>query len=465
MSNRNNWRIWEDEQPSFPNDQSAFAAQAPGSDPSTGATGGPPAQPQMGRGNENQPDPSEISDVENDPDSPDMPKQDDHKDFEQWKHEFFELSVKGNVNEMMASIQPVRDLENLESSQRRFVEDNIQILFYRQNDMVIPVTKEIRNLIKQDMDRTNPATTMMQHITATLEKHGLMQQVLIKLTGLFGLKSELHRKWLAALTGSIQVGGGNKSREDLVYSDTEYTVNISSRFGTQWGEINLGAWTLSERDPELYLTDPELERLQEGSPEEKQVLRRRIICESIAERFRKRAFLMHITHTDGTIYSLGWDMGTSIANAYKKGKLVVRGQQSQTREAMITDQGQIVPLIDMEVLYVRETDETDEDGNPESVEVPFIERRDSILYLVADLDTLHHAAASLSGMFFREMPYGGNPSDILKLQQCVPDLVELLNKQCIGNTVPLPSNVAAMGEAKPVKGQQEKIGPKNRGPV
>lgn len=456
--NRNSWL--EAEQPPFPTDQPGFAATTPTSDPTTGATGGPPAMPQGG--GENQPDPDELpDDVTQDPQDPEIPEDSSPQDFEEWRHEFFELSIKGDTNEMMASIEPMRNAELKESSQKKFVEDNIQILFYRQSELVIPATKEIRKLIKDDLDRTNPGTTVMQHITTVLEKQGLLQQVLIKLTGLYGLKNDLHRKFIAALTGSVQVGGGGKNREDLIFTDTEYTINISTRMATQFGEVNLGNWSLKEDDPERFLTEPELDRLSEGSPEEKQVLRRRIICESIAKKFSNRAFVIHIVDTDGTIHSIGWDLGTSLLEAYKKGKIVVRGQKSETRDAMINDQGQIIPVIDVEILYVMDTDETDDSGKPVQVEMPFIERRDSTLYMSCDLETLHNAASSMSGIFFREMPYGGNPSDLDIIRRCTPDLVEMLNRRCIGNTVPLPSNIAALGTNKPTTKSQEKVSPMN----
>ena len=98
---------------------------------------------------------------------------------------------------------------------------------------------------------------------------------------------------------------------------------------------------------------------------------------------------------------------------------------------MISDTGEIVTLIDYDIKFVIENGEVDDNGKPEFVEVPFIEHRDSTLYLNSDLETLQSAAASLPGMFFRETPYGGNPAEVLSIAQCVPSLSELLNKRCM----------------------------------
>lgn len=402
------------------------ANQAPTTDPNN-----PPQPPIQNQGKPETPTPEPQDNVENDPPAPDQDEEDSsEKDFEQWRHDFCDLSIKGDLNEMMASIQQVDDREGLEFSQRRFINDNIQILLYRQEANIMAATKQVRNLIKEDLDRTNPGTTVMQHLTTIIEKDPLLINPLIKMTGLFASKGEYHRKYIAALLGAIQVGGG-ASKQDLMFFDKEYTINFSTRFATQYGEINLGKWSLKTDDPMRYLTEPEIDRLAEGSPEEKQTLRRRIIVESIGEKFKERAFLIHVVHPDGTIHAIGWDLGDSLLAAYKDGKLVVRGKQNSEKDAMISDTGEIIALVDVDLLFVKETGETDDDGNPEMVEVPFLERRDSVLYLVADFETLQESSNILNGMFFRQTPYNGNPSDVLQTSRCVPSMVEILNKRCM----------------------------------
>jgi hypothetical protein len=425
MGINNNIMDWlhEAEQPS--------AGQAPTSDPYArivGATqppdqgAGPPQpsdQPQQQQDN-----------VEDDPSMPEAdPKATQPQDFEQWRHDFLELSIKGDVEEMLSSINHIRSVEGLEFSQKKFIEDNFQILLYRQDPAIAKATKEIRNLIKQDLDRTNPGTTVMQHIAAALEKDPILSQVFIKLGGMYGLKGELHRKFIAAITGSVQVGVG-ASREDLIYCEKEYTINLSTRFATQFGEINLGKWSLKSDDPQRYLTEPELDRLNDGAPEEKQTLRRRIILESIGDKFKQRAFIINIVSTDGTVHYLGWDLGDSLLAAYKEGKVIVRGKQNESKDAMISDTGDIITLVDVDIVFVRETGEVDEDGKPEMVEVPFLTRRDSVLYLDADLDTLKTAASSLSGMFFNASPYNGNPEELDTIARCIPSLSEMLGRRC-----------------------------------
>lgn len=429
---------WEAEQP--------VAGQTPTSDPMQGAAVGQPMGPPPDQGNPNNPlmsskppqnqqglaDGEEDQNITDEPQLPEMPEeQEEPQDFNEWRQEFLKIAAKGDTMEMLNSLQQMRDSDNLEAPQRKFVEDNWQIIILRQNANVEKASKEIRKLIKQSLDRNSPGASVMQAITGVIEESDtpMIKDVFIKLTGLYGMKTDLHRKYLAALTGSVQVGGGG-STEDIAYSEREFSIRMSTRFHTQFGEIIIGKWNLSQDDPDRYLEEPELERLAEGSPEEKQVLRRRIVIESIAEEFRDRAFLIHVISPDGTMYAIGWDMAESLLGGYKDGALIVRSRAGSDSEAMIDNNGAIVPLLDLNIFYLRQTGETDDLGRPRNREVPFMERRDGTLYLSASLETLRDVFnGSMSGCFFKEMAYAGNPSDIKQIVRAVPNIEEILMRR------------------------------------
>ena len=97
-----------------------------------------------------------MPDVANDPQAPDMPDQKEKQDFETWKNEYFKSIVRGDVNKMIEMIQQIRDA-NLDAYPRKFVEDNLQILFLRQNANIDKASKSIRNAIKQNLDQNNPS--------------------------------------------------------------------------------------------------------------------------------------------------------------------------------------------------------------------------------------------------------------------------------------------------------------------
>ncbi len=266
-------------------------------------------------------------------------------------------------------------------------------------------------------------------MTSVLEAMPLLNNVFIKCTGLYGMKGDPHRKFIAALTGSVQVGSGANT-EDIIFNEREYSIRISTRMNARFGDVYLGDWSLRVDDPERYLTQPELKRLEDGSPEEKDVLRRRVVMESIAEMFDTRAFIINVVRTDGTIYTLGWDLATSLKAAYTEGKLVVRTLEDDNTEAMIDDDGAIIPFMDLKIMYTKETGGIDEEGRPETKEMEFMHRRKGQLYLTAQLPIIKEASTSFQGIVFKEMPWQGNPSDLIQLARCVPSTVEILMRNC-----------------------------------
>jgi len=394
--------------------------QAPMTDPNVGldpSITSPPAQ-------DSPPDSGMEPD---EPLSPDMPEEKENTDFEVWKNNFFKESIKGDVYKLRELLNDVKD-SDLEPYQEKFVEDNWNINILRENSNIEKASKQIRKLIKEQLDKNNPATTVVNHITDTIANDPYLESRYITISGYNG-KGDLHRKYIAALTGSVQVGSGS-DEEDIVFNEVDYSIMMSTRLNARWGDVFIGNWALKEDDPDRYLSQPELRRMSEGSPEERDVLRRRVVMESIAKQFETRAFIINVINGDGTIHHFGWDLSNSLRGAYSEGKFVVKTRHSDNSEAMIDDEGQIIPLVDLDIYYTKETGQTDEDGMPEKEEIPFMERRYGMLFLVADLGTIRDAANSLQGAVFKESPYRGNPSDLKELKNCVYSANDLIMRRC-----------------------------------
>ena len=370
-----------------------------------------------------------MPDVANDPAAPDMPDQKEKPDFETWKNEFFKSSVRGDVNKLIDSIQQIRDA-NLDAYPRKFVEDNLQILFLRQNANIDKAGKAIRNNIKQNLDQNNPSVSVVNHVFSSLQTMPELNNIFIKLKGLLGMKGDMHRKYIASLLGAVQVGSGGNN-EDLIYNERDYSIRISTRFNDKWGRVDIGKWSMREDDPERFLSDSEQKRLDDGSPEEKEVLRHRLVIEAIADTFKKRSFIISVVSNDGTINTLGWDLSGSIKNAYTSGKLIVKLMQGENGEAMIDKEGAIIPYVDMKIMYVKDAQGgVDDEGKPAKEEHEFMERIDGILFLTAQYNILKEAASSFGGIVLKETPYAGNPSDLQVLMRCVPSASEILLRNC-----------------------------------
>lgn len=370
-------------------------------------------------------------DVSADPQSPEMPEELDQKDndFEVWKANYFKESVKGDANKLMELISPMRAKDELTPYQRKFVEDNWNIQLLRMNSNISDASKQIRKSIREQLDKNNPATSVVNHIVNTLESSSGLKETFIRMMGYSGNKGELHRKFVAALTGSVQVSS-SPDKENIIFNEKEYSIKMATRLNSEWGEVAIGSWSLREDDPERYLSEPELKRLSEGSPQERDVLRRRVVIESIAKHFEEQSFVINVLDEDGTIYYLGWDIANALRGAYSEGKIVVKTVKSENSEAMISDDGQIVPMIDLRIYFVKEADGQDEEGNPEVEEIEFMQKRNGMLFLTAGLSTIKDAAESMQGTEFKEIPYSGNPSDLKVLKRCVYSVHDLLMRQC-----------------------------------
>jgi hypothetical protein len=393
--------------------------QAPQADPNA-----PPEQPEQQDQNTDE----EVPDVSQDPQSPDMPEDSETKDFENWKREYFKQNLQSDVTKLLDMIHQVRDTE-LDSYPRKFVEDNLQILFLRQNSNIDKASLEVKKLIKQELDRNNPSVSIIGHLFGVLSEMAELSKVFIKIKGTLGMKPDLHRKYIASLLSCVQVGSGGLN-EDLILNDKNYSIKISTRFNDQWGKVEIGKWNLTEDDPERYLSDPELKRLEEGSPEEKEVLRKRIVIESISEGFKFRSFIVNVVGKDGTVYFLGFDPNSALKAAYADGKLVIETDKSQNSEAMIDDDGNIVPFIDLKVKLTKETGELDQTGKPILEKLDFMERINGILFLTAQLSTIKDAMSSFQGIVLKEIPYNGNPNELLDIQRCIPSVPEILLRNC-----------------------------------
>ena len=424
---RHNLQSWlEEDQSLEPQVTNQVAAdQTPMDQPADQA---PPEAGQPEIPNE-QPADQNQDDVTEDPQAPDMPEEKEDVDFEVWKSNYFKESIKGDANELMEMISPMRDKDTLEPYQRKFLEDNWNVQLLRNNSNVGDASKQIRKSIREQLDRNNPATSVVNHMVNTLESIPQLNETFIRMMGYSGNKGELHRKFIAALTGSVQVSS-SPDKENVIFNEKEYSIKMSTRLNSEWGEVALGSWSLREDDPQRYLSEPELKRLSEGSPQERDVLRRRIVVESIAKQFDEQAFIINVVSDEGTIYHLGWDMSNALRGAYTEGKVIVKTVKSENSEAMISDDGQIVPMVDLKVYFVKETEGQDEEGNPETEELEFMEKRNGMLFLTAGLMTIKEASEVMQGTEFKEIPYPGNPSDLKVLKRCVYSAHDMLMRQC-----------------------------------
>lgn len=362
------------------------------------------------------------------PKEPDMPKNSKISDFSSWKNKFFKESIKNDVGTLLQMINQIRD-SDLTSYQNKFVEDNLQICFLRQNANINKASGEMRKKIRDDLDMANPSVSLVNHFASTISAMPELLNTFIRISGYCSNKADLHRKYISSLIGAIQVGSGAQ-QEDIIYNEKTYSIRISTRFNSKFGSLDMGRWALQQDDPQKYLSDPELEKLDSGAPEEKRVLRHRIIIESVATSFEKRVFIANVLTDDGTLYFIGLDLSNVLRSGYDNGVLTVSTFQNDASEALFDSEGSLVTLQDIKIQYQKETGEMDENGNPLKDRTEFLVKRDGMLFINASLETLQDAAGNVNGLSVKELPFNGNPSDLQNLTRCVASAPELILRNC-----------------------------------
>ena len=419
--NLEDWLLREQENPAPPPDGfmgSDPSSLSPEADQKTTQLGLPQAQNPM-----NNPVPEF-----DDPSGPDMPEKKESSDFPNWRSKFFRESIKNDVNSLVVMINQIRDAE-LSTYQRKFVEDNLQICFLRQNSNINKASSEMRKKIRDDLDTANPSTSIVNHFVSVLSTMPELVNTFIKISGYYSNKADLHRKYIASLLGALQVGSGGQ-QEDVIYNEKNYSMKISTRFNSKFGAIDLGRWTLQQDDPQKYLADPELEKLDSGAPEEKKVLRHRILVESVASYFEKRLFIVNILADNGTVYFVGFDLANLLRSGYENGSFMVNTFQNDASEALFNTDGEMVTLMDMKIMFQKDTGDVDENGMPLKERAEFISKKDGMLFLNATIDTIKEASGVVNGLNVKELPYNGNPSDLVNLTRCIASIPEQILRNC-----------------------------------
>lgn len=426
---KNNIRSWLLEQESQP------AQQAPTSDPQTGSTDANKVGPVPQQGGPDLSSPATMADakpednVVNDPQTPEVPEEKEEITFEQWKIKFMTMFKNDDVNEMLKSLQPWTQQIDLEVPQKKFITDNQAILQFRQDANIDKISKELRKLIKQSLDKNSPATSLMRHLLTALSKaeNPAIRNILIKLPGFYGMKGELHRKYLASLFGMVQIGNGGTD-SDLLFIGPDYTIKTSTRFAQEFGNISIGEWTLKKDEAEEILSKSEMDMLSDGSPEERTVLRRRIMIESIAKKFKERVFLIQVVTAEGNLLNLGMDLSDCIISGFNEGKFIIRTNNSEEKSVQVSENGEMITLLDVNLLFTKVLPEVDGNGIRKVKHEPFLQQRSGQLSLVADMETLKEVSLALPGCFFRELSSNliGDPRFILDIQKKIPSLSEML---------------------------------------
>ncbi len=279
-------------------------------------------------------------------------------------------------------------------------------------------------------------TELYSIISSEIEPYKTITDCLTKLPGFYSMKSDLFRKSIAAIANGVQIGSGG-TLEDLFIPLAEDGVGIKvcTRCYTDFGNIQIGKWALQFNDPENFLSDAELKKLNDtGSPEEKEVLRKRVIVESIAESFKDKVYLcMIIDPNMGERHEIGFNFAELIRDGWKNGYISIEFKASVGQgDAGVKTDGELIDLQKIQINYVKESpDKLDEEGKPVKEYVEFMDVKNGFLYVTIMGDEFtNFANDAQAGLFYSSKPFDSGPEELLKIQRCVPDIKEILLRKC-----------------------------------
>jgi hypothetical protein len=279
-------------------------------------------------------------------------------------------------------------------------------------------------------------TEVLQIISDEIEKYNEINNVFLKLPSFYSMKSDLFRKIICSLTNGIQVGSGGTLEDIFIpISEGGDGIKVCTRIYTDFGNIQIGKWSIKYNDPEKYLSESELEKLNySGSPEEKEVLRKRVIIESIAENFKDKVYIVFITNPNtGEIHQIGFNFSNLVRDGWKNGYISVSFKANVGKgEAGVKIDGELIDLQNIEIEFIKENpDKIDKEGRPIKDYIELMNLTNGYLYLSIireEFDNLINV--SQNGIFYKNKQFDQGREELLKIQRCIPDIKEILLKKC-----------------------------------
>ena len=351
-------------------------------------------------------------------------------EFDLEKEEFKKLIADGKDEEAMDKLMGLRGQENIKPLDRKFIEDNLAVLSLAEDTNLAEVREAIKKLANKD-----EGTMVSSLLDEEINKSDTLKQVLIKMSNFGASKADMFRKVFACCVSGVQIGFGGtspdiekpkkvkKGEEPATEEPETYSTRCYSKFGT----IEVGDWMPKPDDPEKFLTEEELARFRgEGSPNEQEALRQRIIIDSMIERFSGRDFVVLVSNYEtGKCTLIQLNFVTFVKEGYTTGKIVPKISTDATTTASISTNGEWIPLSDIDLVYLKE----DIEGKID--ELPFVKCTDSKIYLViSEYDFVSLSTDVSSGVFFQEYTYEADVESLRTIQRCVPDIKEMLLRKC-----------------------------------
>ena len=416
-------------------------------------------------------------------------------DFEIEKIDYLDMSLKQKNDEMMDKLLEMRNIQSLSPGQYKFITDNIQVLSLARDVDFNDARKSIYKRIKEtfgdiaepvqdeeipdtqtqdvaDQETAMPQTSQPEEvptpyqgtesvdyihknlhevneelgsisgveiysiISEEIERYNTIIETLIKLPSFYAMKADLFRKIICAVSNGTQIGSGG-SLEDVFIPLAEGGVGIKlcTRIYTDFGNIEIGKWSPKINDPETFLSDEELERLNNsGSPEEKEILKKRVMIESISTAFADKIYLMLICKPEsGERIEVGFNLSELVKTGWQNGTITIDFKANIGKgQATLDLEGNLIELQNIVVSYIKDNnDKLDSNGKPLKEHIELLKLKNGVLYIVSNEEEFFDfTSINSEGIFYNKKQSDLDIEKIQTIQNCVPDIKEILLKKC-----------------------------------
>jgi hypothetical protein len=206
------------------------------------------------------------------------------------------------------------------SAHRTFVEMNLSAISLLEETVVVDAQKKIRRGKNADSSPHDVFESMEEELSGVKELSEAVQRI----SALGASRGSAWRQLVAALCGGAIVPGptGGEVHVPVGGKKQKAVVVMRPQAYLGWGAVDLGGVTMTSESPDEYLGGEERVKLSNGSPEERRVLRGRMVIEAIADQLGGGTFTILVVSQAGSWTTAYFD-GDLFREAYESGTITV----------------------------------------------------------------------------------------------------------------------------------------------
>lgn len=303
------------------------------------------------------------------------------------------------------------------ASERSFIDSNLSSLSLLEETVV----EEIRKKLKKEKD----PETLMNSLEEALDSYTEMGEALQRLSAAGPDKSNLWRQMVAALCTGAVIPGMVGGEVHCARGKNEETMVLRPICTLNWGYVDLGAVRITATSPEDYLSEEGRQRLENGAPEEKRVLRNRVFVESVSDQLGGGYYMILALKQDDPNWNMVGFLSDIFRESYEGGSLTVLESMPGLAGSLAVDKdGKWVTMTTWRMAIVNESEvgiDMETGVQKPKFEIVSELQGDRFIW-VGDSDAFNDIGAKVGKRVFKQ----ADTEKAEQLRQSVPDARERL---------------------------------------